>query len=123
MLPSWWSKQPMHKSILGVDIRYEHDVVLARQRARQIAALAGFDLQDQTRISTSTSELARNVYQYAGRGRVEFSLEDTDKGSSLVIRITDHGPGIRNLESILRGCYISTTGMGLGIVGAKRLMD
>jgi signal transduction histidine kinase len=113
----------MHRSILTINIRYEHDVVLARQRARQIAGLVGFDLQDQTRISTSISELARNVFQYAGSGRVEFGLDETAEGWSLSVNVTDKGPGIRELEAILHGRYVSSTGMGLGILGARRLMD
>ena len=113
----------MRSSILTIDIRYEHDVVLARQRARQIAAIVGFDLQDQTRISTSVSELARNAFQYAGNGKVEFALETADSGTSLTITISDKGPGVKELETILRGRYVSQTGMGLGILGAKRLMD
>jgi signal transduction histidine kinase/CheY-like chemotaxis protein len=113
----------MHKSILTIDIRYEHDVVLARQRARQIAGLVGFDLQDQTRISTSTSELARNVFQYVGSGRVEFGIDDGATGWLLSITVSDKGGGIRELDNILRGRYVSSTGMGLGILGAKRLMD
>lgn len=113
----------MPRSILTIDIRYEHDVVLARQRARQIAAVVGFDAQDQTRISTSVSELARNVFQYAGNGKVEFALEDGSAGPMLRVTVSDKGPGIRELDTILRGRYVSSTGMGLGILGAKRLMD
>ena len=59
--------------ILSVAIRHEHDTVDARQRARQIARLLGFDAQDQTRISTAVSEIARNAFNYAGGGRVEYS--------------------------------------------------
>lgn len=113
----------MHKPILTVDVRYEHDVVLARQRARQIAAALGFDLQDQTRISTSTSELARNVYQYARTGKVAFAIDEDHDSSALIITVSDNGPGIKDLDNILRGRYVSRTGMGLGLVGAKRLMD
>ena len=56
--------------LLRADIRYEQDVVLVRQRARHIAMLLGFDSQDQTRIATSVSEIARNAFEYAGGGRV-----------------------------------------------------
>jgi signal transduction histidine kinase/CheY-like chemotaxis protein len=107
--------------LLTVQIRYERDVVLSRQRARQIAALLGFDRQDQVRIATTVSELARNVYQYAKRGKVEFSCDDGN--GCLQTIITDEGPGIANLKSILRGEYVSQTGMGVGLAGAKRLMD
>ena len=65
----------MNLPIMSLEIRVEADVVLARQRARQIAALLGFTLLDQTRIATATSEIARNSVQYAGGGRIEFELE------------------------------------------------
>src|SRR2546426_1159461 len=61
--------------ILSVVIKYEHDVVAARQRARQIAGLLGFDTRDQTRIATAVSEIARNAFTYAGGGHVEFRVE------------------------------------------------
>jgi signal transduction histidine kinase/DNA-binding response OmpR family regulator len=109
--------------ILNAEIRYEQDVVSARQRAFQIAALLGFDTQQQTRIATAVSEIARNAFQYGGGGRVEFSVEGRTRPQIFTIRISDRGPGIRDLDSILNGEYTSETGMGLGIVGARRLMD
>src|SRR5947209_13413610 len=112
----------MSVSLLTISIRYEHDVVLSRQRARQLAGLLGFDRQDQVRIATAVSELARNAFQYADKGKVEFLAELT---SPLVfrIRISDQGKGIPHLQRILDGQYCSPTGMGLGILGAHRLMD
>src|SRR5262249_11780468 len=112
----------MSKAILTLEIRLEHDVVLARQRARQLAGLLGFEAQDQTRIATSVSEIARNAYQYARGGRVEFSLLD---GSPLMFlaRVRDSGPGIRDVRAILNGHYVSATGMGIGLIGVRRLMD
>ncbi|MGZ3182119.1 MAG: ATP-binding protein [Telluria sp.] len=109
--------------VLSVVIDSELDVVAARQRARQVASLCGFGSQDQARIATAVSELARNVYNYARRGRAEFSLEGDTAPQVLVIRIEDKGPGIANLELVLSGRYQSSTGMGLGILGARRLMD
>src|SRR5689334_5102290 len=113
----------MTLSILSVAIRTEHDTVAARQRSRQIARLLGFDAQDQTRIATAVSEIARNAFRYADGGRVEFIVEGATPPQLLLIRITDQGPGIRELSRILEGRYTSTTGMGLGIVGARRLVD
>jgi signal transduction histidine kinase/CheY-like chemotaxis protein len=113
----------MSSSILSVAIQYEHDTVTARQRARQIARLLGFDTQDQTRISTAVSEIARNAFNYGGSGRVEYMLEGRTAPQLFIVRITDSGPGIRNLDEILEGRYQSQTGMGLGIIGARRLMD
>ena len=113
----------MTLSILSVTIHREHDTVAARQRARQVARLLGFDSQDQTRISTSVSEIARNAFNYAGGGKVEFQLEGQTSPQLFIIKVSDSGPGIGNLEAILEGRYQSQTGMGLGILGARRLMD
>jgi signal transduction histidine kinase len=113
----------MSMRILTIVIETEQDVVAARQRARQVAAVCGFSAQDQVRIATAVSELARNVYNYASRGRVEFSIEGKTSPQVLVVRIEDKGPGIGNLDEVLSGKYVSPTGMGVGIMGARRLMD
>jgi signal transduction histidine kinase/CheY-like chemotaxis protein len=112
----------MALKLLRVEIRYEHDVVLARQRARQIAAALKFDSQDQTRIATAVSEIGRNAFQYAGGGLVEFRIEETPP-PALQISVSDKGGGIANVQEILDGKYVSRSGMGLGLIGAKRLMD
>jgi signal transduction histidine kinase len=113
----------MNRKILAVDVRSEPGVVLARQRARQIAGLLEFATLEQTRIATAVSELARNAVEYAGSCRVEFALEDGEPPECLVVRISDEGPGIPHLSRILDGRYLSKTGLGLGLIGAKRLMD
>jgi len=109
--------------ILSLAIRHEHDVVAARQRARQIAALLDFDAQDQTRIATAVSEIARNAFTYAGGGTVEFLVDGKTSPQIFVVRVSDRGPGIADLARVLDGQYQSATGMGLGIMGARRLMD
>lgn len=109
--------------ILTVGIKTELDVVGARQRARQIAKLCGFGTQDQVRIATSVSELARNIYNYASSGKVHFTIEGETAPQILAIYIEDKGPGIANLDMILSGQYKSLTGMGKGLIGARRLMD
>jgi signal transduction histidine kinase/ActR/RegA family two-component response regulator len=113
----------MRWPILTSTIKYEGDVVVARRRARQLAALLGFDGQDQSRIATAVSEIARNAFNYAGGGNVEFQVEGDAAQQSLLVEIKDRGPGIEDLESVLQGQYQSSTGMGLGIMGARRLMD
>ena len=113
----------MSKALLTVAIQYEQDVVVARQRARQIAGLLGFESQDQTRIATAVSEIARNAYRYAGGGKVEFALEGESLPQVLHVRVADKGPGIRDVALVLSGKYRSTTGMGIGLIGAHRLMD
>jgi signal transduction histidine kinase/CheY-like chemotaxis protein len=109
--------------ITTVKIQYEHDVVLARQRAREIAALIGFDSQDQVRIATAVSEIARNAFMYAGGGKVEFHIEGQTAPQILIVQVNDQGPGIKHLNDILDGQYRSRTGMGIGITGARRLTD
>jgi signal transduction histidine kinase/CheY-like chemotaxis protein len=109
--------------IVTVGIAREQDVVTARQRARQVAELLGFDAQDQTRVATSVSEIARNAFKYARGGRVEFALEGQTAPQVLLIGVRDHGPGISDLAAIMAGRYHSTSGMGLGIIGTRRLMD
>jgi signal transduction histidine kinase len=109
--------------IMAVPIETEGDVVTVRQRAHRMAELLGFDRQDQTRIATAVSELARNAFGYAGGGRAEFALDSTAAPQRFVIRICDKGPGIADLQIIMDGQYRSTSGMGLGLVGARRLMD
>ena len=104
--------------LLKMKLRTEEDVVAARQRSRQIAALLHFDTQEQTRIATAVSEIARNAFRYTGGGTVEFAAD-----GALEIRVTDTGPGIANLDAVLKGRYKSSTGMGIGLLGAQRLMD
>lgn len=109
--------------IVSVPIETESDVVAVRQRARHIAELLGFERQDQTRIATAVSELARNAFGYAGGGRADFAIDANGSVQTLKIRITDQGKGIPNLQDILDGRYRSQSGMGLGLVGARRLMN
>jgi signal transduction histidine kinase/CheY-like chemotaxis protein len=109
--------------IVTVPIENEGDVVTVRQRAHRVAELLGFDRQDQTRIATAVSELARNAFGYAGGGRAEFILDATKSPQRFAIRICDRGPGISDLQTILDGQYRSPNGMGVGLIGARRLMD
>jgi signal transduction histidine kinase/CheY-like chemotaxis protein len=110
------------RQLLSIEVRTEQDVVLARQRARQIASLLGFDLQNQTKLGTAVSEIVRNAFRYANGGKVSFVFED-DVHRRLIIRVSDQGPGIANLADILEGRYSSKTGMGIGLVGTRRIMD
>ena len=113
----------MNSRILTVAIDRETDIILARQRTRQIAALLGFDPQDQTRITTAVSEIVRNALEYGRGGRIEYRLVGNDVSQQLEISVQDKGPGIAEPERILAGRHRSATGMGVGIVGARRLMD
>ena len=113
--------------LLTLEIRLEHDVVLCRQRARQLAAAFGFDTQEQTRIATAVSEISRNAFDYAKGGRIEFSVETNRRETmprkgleeqALIITVRDRGPGLPPVEE-----RHSPGGLGLGLKGAERLMD
>lgn len=108
--------------LLTVTLAGETDFLLARQRAKQLAEIFGFETQDQTRIATAVSEIARNAYEYAAGGTVEFHFDRNDR-PSLRIVISDQGRGISALQDILGGAYVSPSGMGVGISGSRRLMD
>jgi signal transduction histidine kinase len=111
--------------LLTLDLRYEHDIVLARQRARELAAAFGCDGQDQIRLATAVSEIARNAFQYGGGGTVRFQIGYRRPGDAgvLIARVSDKGPGIANVQGVLDGKHVSRTGMGVGITGARRLVD
>lgn len=111
----------MNPALLNVFLRYEGDVVIARSRGRQLAELLGFSAQDQTRMATAVSELARNALMYAGGGQVEYGVDA--RARQLTVRVSDQGAGIAGLEEILAGRYVSRTGMGAGLRGTRRLMD
>ena len=112
----------MSVPIVHLALLTERDVVHARQRAREVAAELGLDNQDQIRLATATSEMARNAFRYARNGKVTFALE-LDPPQRLEVALSDTGPGISNLDEILDGRYRSETGLGMGILGTKRLMD
>jgi signal transduction histidine kinase len=112
-----------HRELSTVNITIEQDVVLARRRARQIAAILGFEPQDQSRVATAVSEIARNAFEYGGGGTVDFLLGGGELSHMLLVRVHDSGPGIKELDAVLGGRYQSHTGMGLGISGTRRLTD
>jgi signal transduction histidine kinase len=112
----------MH-AILTIAVSCELDVIASRQRARQIAAFCGFGLQDQARIATAVSELARNVFNYASDGKVRFALSPAAPRQALIVAIDDNGPGIADLESILAPGDGTNPRSGGGIPASRRLMD
>jgi len=108
--------------LLSIPLRHDRHVVQARQRTRDLAALLGFEHQDQIRLATAASELARNAFRYAASGSVNFFVSKTTP-QIFVVSIIDKGSGISNLNEVLDGQYVSKTGLGMGIIGTKRLMD
>lgn len=111
------------QKILTIGVNTEFDVIVARQRARQIAAACGFGSVDQARIGTVVSELARNIFNYAGTGSVSFAADGVLPPQQLSVTFEDQGAGIADVEHILSGRYRSASGMGLGILSARRLME
>ncbi|HYW05320.1 MAG TPA: ATP-binding protein, partial [Longimicrobium sp.] len=103
-------------------LRGEYDVVLARRRAREAAALLGFDVQGATRVATAVSEVARNAFGYAGGGTVELSLAGDGHERALVVRVADPGPGIAELSAVLAGANRPEGPEG-GIAAVRRLVD
>lgn len=106
-----------------IHIEREADIVLARQAGRELAKLLGFTATEQTLIATAISEVARNIVVYAGEG--EIVLNRTEDAGRIGIQVVavDHGPGIENKELAMRDGYSTKNSLGLGLPGARRLMD
>jgi serine/threonine-protein kinase RsbT len=106
-----------------VAIESDDDVVTARRLARELATELGFGGTDITLLATAISEVARNITAYAGRGEV--CIEPVTVGGRKGVKVVarDDGPGIADLELALRDGYSSGTGLGLGLPGARRLVD
>lgn len=100
----------------------EPDVVSVRRRVREVAAKIGFSLVDQTKVVTAASELARNTLIYGGGGSM---VLETLNGPRVGLKLTfeDNGPGIPNIELALRDGFTTGSGLGLGLGGAKRLVN
>ena len=111
------------RHLLSLALQHDQDVVTARARAAQLGQMLGFDSSEQTRVATAVSEIVRNAFRYASGGSVAFAVDEEAKPQRLIVRVSDQGPGIAQLDDVLSGKYQSGTGMGLGIVGARRLMD
>ncbi len=106
-----------------VPIHVEGDVVLARRAVRDAASRMGFGITDTTRIVTAASELARNIVKYAGTGTMLVRAIEREGHPGLELVFADRGPGIPDLALAMREGYSTTGGLGMGLPGAKRLMD
>jgi len=96
------------------------DVVRARRKAGELAALLGFDKADQTRLATAVAELARNVVEYAGLGHCEIVDDSDHYCNSVRVVVEDHGPGIADLALAMTD---ANGGRGCGLPGTRRLVD
>ena len=106
-----------------IQVDSEGDIVTVRRTVRDAAKELGFGITDVTRIVTAASELTRNIYLYAGCGEVWWTAVDSRAGVGLEIVFEDRGPGIEDVELALQEGYTTSGGLGLGLPGAKRLMD
>ncbi|HLQ97341.1 MAG TPA: anti-sigma regulatory factor [Candidatus Dormibacteraeota bacterium] len=106
-----------------VTIQKEWDIVAARQLGRDVSKDVGFGTVDQARIATAISELARNIYLYAGNGKVCFEVIDKMERKGMCMIATDTGPGIKNLSQVMEDGFSTMGGLGAGLPGVKRLMD
>ena len=107
----------------SVDIITEWDIVAARQLGRNVAKELGFGSVDQARITTAISELARNIYLYAGRGRIEFETMNEFERRGIKVTASDQGPGIQDIRKVMEDGFSTSGGLGAGLPGVKRLMD
>jgi serine/threonine-protein kinase RsbT len=106
-----------------VPIEHEMDIVTARQKGRELAASRGFSSTDQTLVATAISEVARNIVVYAHRGEIILALLEERGRRGLMIVARDQGPGIQDLALAMRDGYSTGRSLGMGLPGAKRLMD
>ena len=110
----------MNPVLLTIELRGERDIVTARRGAREVSARLGFEPQDQARIATTVSELARNAIHYAGSGQVVFSVEDFADGDGMLrIEIADEGPGIKDVARAQAGLDAGAGEPKLGLVTAR----
>ncbi len=106
-----------------VAIGHERDVVLARQKGRELAKIAGFGATEQTLIATAISEIARNIVVYAGKGEVLVRVVVDGARRGLLVVASDRGPGIADVALAMRDGYSTAKSLGVGLPGARRLMD
>ena len=106
-----------------VEIWTDGDIVTARSEGRAIALELGFSATETTLISTAISELARNILEYAGNGRILIRVEEAGGRRGIVIEASDEGPGIDDIERAVQDGYSTGGNLGLGLPGARRLLD
>jgi serine/threonine-protein kinase RsbT len=114
---------PSLQSSGEVPLRNEHDIVLGRQTVRRLSTDQGFSLVDQTKLVTAASELARNAVTYGGGGVLKWEVLSEGVKKGLRLTFQDEGPGIANVELAMTDGWSSGHGMGLGLSGARRLVN
>ncbi len=104
-------------------LRSEHDIVLARQQVRKLTQQLRFSLVDQTKMVTAASELARNAYIYGGGGAMHWEVLTVEGKQGVRLAFADQGPGIPDMHLAMTDGWTSGQGLGMGLTGAKRLVD
>jgi serine/threonine-protein kinase RsbT len=104
-------------------LRSEHDIVMARQLVRRLTQELGFSLVDQTKMVTAASELARNALVYGRGGKLVWEKLNGGERRGLKLLFADEGPGIPNLDLAMTDGWTSGKGLGMGLTGAKRLVN
>jgi serine/threonine-protein kinase RsbT len=112
-----------HPDEAQIAITTDTDIVQARQLGRALAAQIGCSATDQTMVATAISEIARNILTHAGGGQVSMYLVERRGRRGLEIVATDDGPGIADIDRALQDGFTTGAGLGLGLPGARRLMD
>lgn len=125
---SFWEQLGARQSVAMIDgvkvpIRSEADILVARQQGRAMAAQLGFWSVEQTFIAMAISEVALNIIQYAQEGEIQLSPAEKDGVHGIVIIARDQGPGIADVEQAVQNGFSTSGRAGLGLAGAKRLMD
>jgi serine/threonine-protein kinase RsbT len=108
---------------MRVAVSRDADIVTARQLGRELAAKVGFVGSDLTLIATAISEVARNIISYADNGEIRLGATSRDGRQGLLVVAQDHGPGIPDIDLAMRDGYSTGRSLGLGLPGARRLMD
>ena len=106
-----------------VTIHSPSDIVTARQQGRRLATQVGFEGMDLTVVATAISEVARNIIEYARSGEILIRVVHDGGRRGLMVQATDEGPGIADVEQAMLDGYSTGKGLGIGLPGAKRLMD
>ena len=107
-------------SLVHVPIASSRDLVVARQKGRELAGALGFSTTRATLIAAVISELARNIVEYAGCGEI---LLRSDGETGMIVLARDNGPGIADMQAALRSGYSTSGGLGLGLPGVRRIAD
>jgi serine/threonine-protein kinase RsbT len=114
---------PLSAVLDEAPLRSEHEIVQARQLVRRLTQELGFSLVDQTKMVTAASELARNALVYGGGGSMCWKVLDDGRRRGLKLTFSDEGPGIPNVEMAMTDGWSSGKGLGMGLSGARRLVN